>query len=143
MGWLFFELRGKGSTRDYFENQLNWENDAGKQEPLLISIVHRKTLYAAVKHTPKPGTPIHEFTKGKPYVFAVICMLRYCPKAEYNFGYKDMDETCGPVDKDCPRKILELLTPLEEWLPADSYGFKWAADWRVECWSRFKKEVVK
>ena len=138
MGWLFFELREK--TRDYFERQLTWENDAGKQEPLAISIVHRKTLYAAVRHTPKPGTPAYDRSGGKPYVFAVICMLKYCPKSDLNFGYKDMEETCGPIDKACPRKILELLTPLEEWLPTDSYGYKWAKAWRTECWNRLKKQ---
>lgn len=140
MGWTSMPLYGK--TRDYFERQLTWESDGGKQEPLLISIVKRQTLYAAVRYTPKPGTPAYEWTGGKPYVFAVICLLKYMPRSEFNFAYKDMDETCGPNERECPRKILELLTPLEEYLSTDSMGYKWAAEWRQDCWKRFQKKGV-
>lgn len=42
----------------------------------------------------------------------------------FNFGWKDMDETCGPYDAGkCPASILDLLTPLKAGV--DSYAAKW------------------
>jgi hypothetical protein len=40
-------------------------------------------------------------------------------------GYKDMDESMGPCEVDCPDRIMRLLSPIEE-LPNPGY----AADWR-------------
>lgn len=38
------------------------------------------------------------------------------------WGYKDMDESCGPTDVDCPLSILDLATD-----PAPN---EWATEWR-------------
>jgi len=50
-----------------------------------------------------------------------------------NFGYKDMSECMGPVEADCPARILARLSPLEECYPAGSNSLKWASDWRERC----------
>lgn len=42
----------------------------------------------------------------------------------YIFGYKDMDETVGPNESDCPTAILDLLTPTE---------YPYAQAWRTRC----------
>lgn len=42
----------------------------------------------------------------------------------FNFGYKAMDETAGPCYYDCPKSILDLLTPTDS---------EWANAWRAKC----------
>lgn len=42
----------------------------------------------------------------------------------FNFGYKAMEETCGPCYYDCPKSILDLLTPTDS---------QWANEWREKC----------
>lgn len=46
-------------------------------------------------------------------VIAAVCLVRYNPRDRegYVFGYKDMDETMGPCEAECPAAILDLLTP--------------------------------
>lgn len=45
-------------------------------------------------------------------------------KEYFNFSYKDMDETCGPYQYDCPKGILDLLSPTDN---------EFALKWREEC----------
>lgn len=34
----------------------------------------------------------------------------------YGYGYKDMDETCGPCEVDCPLRLIDAAdAPLNEW----------------------------
>ena len=50
-----------------------------------------------------------------------------CGKTRWDnteWGYKDMDETCGPYYYDCPKGILDLLTPTD---------CKEANEWRELC----------
>lgn len=63
-------------------------------------------------------------------VWAAVC-LTSTDKGE--FGYKDMDETCGPSDCKCPPSILKLLTETES---------EWANEWRKKCWEYANKEKV-
>lgn len=51
----------------------------------------------------------------------------------YNFGYNDMDETCGPCECDCPRSILELLTPTDS---------KFANEWRERCYKSLEAKKM-
>lgn len=60
-------------------------------------------------------------------VFAVVVLMRYYGK---EFGTKWMDETVGPVESDCPKSILEKLTPTE---------FEWAKQWRERCWANVRR----
>ena len=45
--------------------------------------------------------------------FAVIMLTSVDNSSYYNFGYKYMDESYGPVAADCPTSILDLLSPIE------------------------------
>ena len=55
-------------------------------------------------------------------IVALVWQLRYYPNHE--FGYKDMDETSGPVQARCPERILDKLTPTNS---------EWANLWRGRC----------
>ena len=49
----------------------------------------------------------------------------------FNFGYKAMDETVGPCYYDCPKSILDLLTPTDS---------EWANEWRRKCRENLTKK---
>jgi hypothetical protein len=72
------------------------------------------TYYAAVKY------------KDTGEVFAAVFLTSTYRKDYHNFGYKDMDETCGPgaAYAKCPVGILALLTETDN---------EFAIEWREKC----------
>ena len=52
-------------------------------------------------------------------------------KDYYNFAYKDMDESYGPCQCDCPKGILDLLSPTEN---------EYALQWRKACYENIVKK---
>jgi hypothetical protein len=63
---------------------------------------------------------------GEREVWALICLVRCNPRDPegYIFGYKDMEESMGPHECDCPKSILDLLTPTDA---------QYARQWRARC----------
>lgn len=54
------------------------------------------------------------YDEGHPHageVFAFVVLYAIAPSRYYNFTYKDLDETVGPVASHAPRAVLEALTP--------------------------------
>lgn len=113
MGWTF--MKKPRDVKEYFREQLTFNDN----KVLDIAILHRSTMYAAV-HNTKSGE-----------VWAAIFPLKFVPNASdgYDFGYKDMDETMGPVESECPERILKLLTPTDR---------EYAIQWRERCWDTIK-----
>lgn len=50
-----------------------------------------------------------------------------------NFGYKIIDETCGPCYYDCPKSILDVLTETDS---------KYAIEWRKKCYETAKQVSI-
>jgi len=71
----------------------------------------RDTVYMAIK------------VKATGDVFAVVILIQWC-NDKFNFGYKDIEESCGPYDTNCPERILDLLTPTDS---------EYALTWRQQC----------
>src|SRR3546814_6819551 len=67
-------------------------------------------------------------------IFAIVCLVRWNPRAKdgYIFGYKDMDETMGPCEADCPARILDLLTPTDK---------EYAREWRARCCANLERRA--
>jgi len=63
------------------------------------------------------------------YVFAAVFLFKNNRSA--GFGYKDMTESMGPHECDCPDRIMQLLSPVED-IPDPSYS----ADWRARVAAR-------
>ena len=85
------------------------------------------TYYAAVKKTIfKTGAE-----PEKESVFGVVMLTSVNNKDYYNFSYKDIDESAGPGYYDCPKGILDLLTPTE---------YEWAEKWRERCYENIKRK---
>jgi len=77
------------------------------------------------------------------HVIALISAIRYAPKDPlYNFGYKDMEESMGPYYYDCPKKILEMLTPVDIAYAGHLQAAESAARWRATCWENIKGRVT-
>ena len=119
MGWLYMQsLGGHSGPKQYLDAQFTYARPEMTSKVLRSALAGMRVYYAAVEHI--------RLDTGKRDVFAVVCLVRYNPrdKEGYIFGYKDMDETMGPCESDCPASILDLLTPIDA---------KYALDWRARC----------
>jgi hypothetical protein len=125
MGWLFMHrggLGGHASAKDYLDAQFTYEHtleEGGTRglKVLASSCPHNRVWYAAAQ----------AMTNGVGgEIFAIVCLVKWNPrdKEGYIFGYKDMDETMGPCEANCPTRILALLTPTDN---------KHASQWRERC----------
>ncbi|MFF8597160.1 DUF6927 domain-containing protein [Streptomyces sp. NPDC015220] len=50
--------------------------------------------------------------------------MRQRTDPDFNFGYKDLDENCGPGDHKAPKSVLNALTPTTN---------EYALAWRTQC----------
>lgn len=119
MGWLFMRsLGGHAGPRAYLDAQFAYENERARSRVLRSALVRMRIWYAAVELVrPESGDRV---------VFAAVCLVRWNPRARegYIFGYKDMDESLGPCEAECPAAILDLLTPTSK---------PYAVSWRERC----------
>ena len=119
MGWLYMQsLGGHYGPRQYLDAQFTFTRPELTSKVLRSALVGMRVYYAAIEHVR------HE--KSERIVFAAVCLVSYNPRDRegYIFGYKDMDETVGPNESDCPEAILDLLTPTE---------YPHAQAWRIRC----------
>jgi hypothetical protein len=56
----------------------------------------------------------------------IMLMLISGSRAPQSWGYKDIDESMGPVEVDCPLDLLDLTGEPK----GDHQGAQWARDWR-------------
>ena len=102
---------------------------------VLKSAIVGSTYYAAVKPLKKykniETKEIVDIPKEEQRVFGVVFLTSVDNKDYFNFSYKDMDETCGPYKYDCPKSILDLLTPTES---------EYANEWRKKCYETLAKK---
>lgn len=119
MGW-FFQHRETGiSSRDFFRQ----EYGDGVQD---VS-VKNGAAYIAYK------TP-----EGK--VMGLVCLIKY--SRDYcNFGYKPIEESMGPCESDCPKRILDQLSPVEDLYTGKM--LEWSREWRKRCRANIEKQKRK
>jgi len=116
MGWLYQNDKLRHETPvQYFTREFSHENGTLHAKVLDAAAV-RGTVYAAIRNT--------NTVTGESYVFCAVILFRNNERD--GFGYKDMDEGCGPCEVDCPQRIMKLLSPVAD-LPSPGY----AADWRA------------
>jgi hypothetical protein len=124
MGWLYMQsLKGFSGPRQYLDDQFTYDRPDHTSRVLRSALVKMRVYYAAVERM--------DAETGGRIVWAAICLVRYNPRDRegYVFGYKDMDETMGPCAQDCPKAILDLLTPT---------GSPYAIAWRAACRARIE-----
>lgn len=126
MGWTSYNAKyynAKGQIDRVAEckdilTEINGPN--GSWIPLKV-IAKGRTVYAAVKRIKPDGTT---------YVFASVILTSTNLKDYYNFSYKDIDESCGPCESECPASILNILSPTEN---------QYANEWRERCRQNIQK----
>jgi len=129
MGWTSY-------TADHYKNNmvdrvkecesiLTSESETGiKWQPLKIS-AKGSTVYAAVKRTEPDG----HFN-----IYAEVILTKVSMKHWDNFCYKEIDETSGPCERNCPVSILKLLTPTDN---------ETANKWRNDCYLNAEMEATR
>lgn len=124
MGWLFMStwaMGGFATPKAYLDDQFTYPSNVehGRNYGLRIlkSVWSGSEYYAAAE-------PWNE--DGVLPVFAVVCLVRWKPKARSgeHFGYKDMSESMGPCYYRCPASVLDLLGPTDN---------EYATSWRARC----------
>jgi len=133
MGWLFMprsSMGGHASAKAYLDDQFTYERvqDDGSSRGLKVlasTCPGNRVYYAAIQ----------VMTNGQgDEIFAIVCLVRWNPRAKdgYIFGYKDMDESMGPCEADCPARILDSLTPTDK---------EYARDWRARCRANLERRA--
>jgi len=109
MGWLFTQ----DATRAEIIDHLTQERvEDGREFRTLRKCFRGNTMYA-LHESGKTG----EMKKW-------ICVYLLQRDQGYGWGYKDIDESMGPVQKECPVSYLD---------EADPATSQYAIEWRAEC----------
>lgn len=122
MGWTFTNRPAWQSVKEFLAGRVNCENERRRWILLDCAIVQLRTAYMAVEIVDK--TDRGELDHSTRKVVAFVYLLDYQPKDYHNTGYKDMDESMGPCQCDCPERILKLLTETKN---------EYAMSWREMC----------
>lgn len=117
MGWWghYIGFTPKGQERIKYvieEEGYDTEDERHIWKPIATALVG-SVVYLAIERTEK--------TTGEKVVYAEVCLTRM------DRGYmmvKAMSDTMGPGYYDCPKRILDLLTPTDS---------EWANEWRKLC----------
>lgn len=122
MGWTYAFER-PADPKAELDGLLTWSDARGRRRVLDSAIVRLRVYYAAVEHIAPDGAR---------QVWAAVFLVDFRRGADgLAFGYKDMAEHMGPVESECPERILRRLTPLSD--AEDPQG--WARAWRERCWA--------
>jgi hypothetical protein len=118
MGWTgVYSMQGHKTPKAYLDAELVKGGGQSDYKVLRSTTVGR-VYYAAVERTLK--------SDGTSYVFAAVVLFKHRPRARDGevFLFKQMDESMGPCEADCPKAILHLLSPTDK--PAE-------VAWRQKC----------
>lgn len=127
MGWTQYHAthyNSKGQVDRKAEMDALHTFESGNVKSSVVkSCMVGRIYYAAVSYTEENETK----------VYAAVAITSGKIRGEnpwFNFGYKAMSEDCGPYYYDCPKTILDLLTPTDN---------ENAVSWREECRKRLAK----
>lgn len=119
MGWTSISASDVGRTANEINQFLIKEMERGGHLKVLDVSKKGNVVYMAVRQI-KLGN-----------IFAAVIPYSF-DKGE--FFWKEMDDSCGPVQKDCPKRILNQLTPTDS---------EFANQWRKECLANLTKPKTK
>ena len=132
MGWLFYTDRRVQTYTDEkaeIARLCTFESDTRKTE-LVKACKVGSTWYAAARVANRDGTPVEDATyvtdPDGSITFGAVFLTRYDDGC---WGYKDMEESAGPVESRAPLSLLALLSELKD---PDSYAHAWrqrCRDW--------------
>jgi hypothetical protein len=130
MGWLYMHrmgMDGYATPKAYLDAQFTYDRkyEDGSTYAMRVldsACVGNRVWYAATRV---------ERSGQEPYVIALVCLVRWNPRDKEGliFGYKDMEESMGPCEAECPERILNKLTPTTN---------EHALEWRERCRARLR-----
>lgn len=124
MGWIATYRQPNRPLLEFFQDQgiFSWKDESRVKRRVIDSALVRFTeFYAAIEEI--------EVATGVRKVWAAVILVKMTPLSEKdgcNIAYKDMDETVGPYQHNCPERLLKSLTPTDS---------NWANEWRAKCWN--------
>ena len=125
MGWMFAHRPRGMTTAKYLADEFGAEFAA----KIKATAMKKGTFYAVIETDASEDSRLVPDENGK--VRAAFVVLTKWAKGYYNFGYKEMDEFSGPVESNCPGRLLDMLSPIKE-ESNDKFG-EWAREWRSRC----------
>lgn len=141
MGWTSYHAihyNNRGQIDRKAECDSYWEDGLNEGHFKVVkSAMRGKVYYGAIKSLVRyvgkteDNKPIYEpIPENEQTVFAVVFLTSVDMSDYYNFAYKDMDESALPYYFDCPKSILDTLSPTDD---------KDANEWRKRCYERIKQ----
>lgn len=127
--WSDYKPKGM-SFREWANNKYTFENDDIKHTVIDAALVKRTTGYIACERLSKKD--------GVKYIYCLVVLIRWENGDNWNMMIKEVDETCGPYECECPKKIFKLLSPVRK-LRAMGNSFKWSKNWRNKVVQYHKK----
>lgn len=112
MGWLYVHKEKSVTTKEFFQNIFG-------PELVDISVKGFNTVYCAIRNQDNTVT-------------AIVILTDHRKDSYCNFGYKWMSEAENPYYHECPKKILNKLSPLTEHFK-DPEDYRLATKWRTLC----------
>ena len=132
MGWLFYtdhRVKSYADEKAEITRLCTFETETRKTEVVKCCKVG-STWYAAARVVNLDGSPVDDRTyvtdTDGSITFAAVFLTRY---DDGRWGYKDMEESAGPVESRAPLNLLDLLSDLKD---PDSYAHAWrqrCRDW--------------
>ena len=124
MGWTgtFVQCIGNSPNAKERKAELDRLINHGDMQEVKKSAMVGTTYYAAVR------------IKETNDIYGLVILTQGQQKGDTygcNFYYKDMTETCLPGYYDCPKGILDLLSPTKN---------EYALEWRAKCREQLEKK---
>jgi hypothetical protein len=137
MGWTFLRTASR-SRIDIVRKEVEYETESITQRVIDHSEAG-STVYMLVERKPKPGVawePHHTYVNDPDGTirWIAVFLTKLSSGSDYNFGYKDLDETMGPIECDCPKRIIAAASPLRD----ETQGY--AGEWRRRCLENVEKK---
>jgi hypothetical protein len=131
MGWTFMPSHGRDRA-EIIRGKLDWDNDTFTDKVADHAVIGT-TVYLVVCRTPKatwePSTIYVNDADGS-FRWIAVFLTRKARDA-YDFGYKPLEESMGPVEASCPRRLIAAASPLRN--PDPAVEGNYAARWRQKC----------
>lgn len=124
MGWTCFYDNVGLSVDDTLRKEFTDTGPTGAQWRVIDSATRGSQWYAILEYAGVGEAPKYS---------GMVCLVKRS-KRTGEFCYKDIGEAAGPNASHAPKRLIDKLDTLAPIAPDDdSYGAKWARQWRERC----------
>lgn len=131
MGWWSANKNNGQSFKEWATKKYTFEDDNIKHTVLDVGVVNFHEVYMACERISKKD--------GVKYTYCLVALVRKDSYSE--LMVKEMDETMGPYYHNCPKKIMNLLSPVRK-LRVMGRSYSNAKDWRKTVLANHEKKAI-